>query len=71
MLKRIWTTDDVHDSVSLTLESDLDKGQLCVRELNFPDRETEKPRHTMVISSLTPEDINILAEYLDLIRTDL
>jgi len=71
VLKNIWITPNVHDSVSITLESDCHMGQLCIREMGFPDKETKNPRHTINISYFTPEDINKMAKYLDIIRTDM
>lgn len=70
MLKAIWGVPNVHDSISITLESDTKKGTICTREITFPDRSNGIERHTVNISSFTPEDINMFAQFLDTRRTD-
>ena len=70
MVKKVWTTPYVHDSHSITIESELSRGKIMIMELDFPDRDTKEPRHTVNIKHFTPEDINMLAQELDKIRTD-
>jgi len=75
-LKKVWVTPrDGSGLMALTLESSTpcnETTRLSVREWLVPLKPSPRHplRHTIVISLLGEEDINLLAQFLDTIRTD-
>jgi 7-keto-8-aminopelargonate synthetase-like enzyme len=76
MIEKVWVNSLIDFrlfSLSIQSKSAIKEEQkLHVREMTFPAVPTEEHplRHVINIGALTPEDINLLAQTLDTVRTD-
>jgi len=74
-LRKAWLTEISDEVFSLTLESDdpeVEWMQVHASSHTFPKEPSERHplRHTLCISTLAQHDVNILAQALDIRRTD-